>query len=405
MSCTIITHCITYTKMNKTKQSTRKQNFKTIFVKISVFIIIMSSFVDVKSQYYPLSFYKSTEIDSSRQNSLFFKIENSNFLKNNEFFGDFIQGYTLIGYNIAPSLIYYPTSKSKLEVGVHFLKYSGIEHFTKTLPLLRFQYKIHKAIDVVIGSLYGTANHNIIEPLFRHEFFYTDPVENGLQFLFNTKKYKGDIWINWQQFIFKGDDKQEIFTLGIANRFFLYNFNDKHHLTLPLQTIFVHQGGQINETSAELVTLNNSAIGLNYRFTPNGLIKHADFESLFLTFNDMSTVHQYPYIQGFGVYSRAAVKVSYFELQVAHWYGNSYMSGRGLPVINSTSTIYKGYTEDERATINTRLLFEKNIVKGLDIGAGFEVFSDLYNYTGDYWYLFYINFNRDFFIKKWKQSN
>ncbi len=372
----------------------------------SVLIAIALLFsVTVEAQYYPLSFYNSTEIDSSRSHSLYFKVNNSNFLKNDEFFGDFIQGYTLIGYNITPSFVYYPTKKAKLEIGAHFLKYSGIEHFTQAIPVLRFQYKISRSIDVVIGSLYGTANHNVIEPLFRHEFFYTDPIENGLQFLFNTKFFKGDLWINWQQFIFKGEDKQEIFTMGSSNRLFLWNINDKHHFTMPLQTIFVHQGGQINETSKKLVTLNNSAAGLNYRLTPNNWIKYIDFESLFLTFNDMSTEHQYPYIQGFGVYSTASLKVSFFELRVAHWYGDSYMSGRGLPVISSTSTIYDGYTEDKRATINTRLLFEKNIVKGLDIGAGFEVFSDLYNYTGDYWYLFYINFNRDFFITKKAEKN
>ncbi len=374
----------------------RKKIFNAINLLIYSVLLFSTS---AKSQYYyPESFYTSTKIDSSRHNALYFKINNSNFLKNNEFFCDFIQGYTLIGYNITPSLVYYPNKKSKLEIGVHFLKYSGIEHFTQVTPVLRFQYNICKAVDVVIGSLYGTANHDVMEPIFRHEFFYTAPVENGLQFLFNTRFFKGDLWINWQQFIFKGEDKQEIFTLGSSNRLFIWNLGEQHRFTIPLQTIFVHQGGQINETSKKLVTLNNSAAGLNYRFMPNSWIKYLDLESSFLTFNDMSTDHQYPYIQGFGVYSTATVKASYFELRVAHWYGDSYISGRGLPVIMSSSTINNKYTEDKRATINTRILFEKNIMKGLAIGAGFEIFSDLYNYTGDYWYLFYINFYRDFFI-------
>ncbi|NJO89733.1 MAG: hypothetical protein HC831_12875 [Chloroflexia bacterium] len=116
----------------------------------------------------------------------------------------------------------------------------------------------------------------------------------------------------------------------------------------------------------------------------------------------MSTENQFPYIQGYGIYSVASVKASFFNLRVAHWYGDSYMSGRGHPIFSSVSTIYDGYTERERALINTRFMFEKKILQGLDVGAGFEVYSDLYNYTGDYWYLFYINFNRDFFIKNFK---
>lgn len=375
-------------------------------IRINIYLLaLLLVYNNAKSQYYPLSFYESTKIDSSNSKTLFFKVQNSNFLKNNEYFGDFIQGYTLIGYNLTPSIVYYPTKNTKIEIGAHMQKYSGVKDFTKAVPILRFHYKATKWLDVVIGRLYGAANHDIIEPMFRHEFFYTDPIENGLQFLFNTKIYKGDIWINWQQFIFAGEDKQEIFTLGLSNRLFIRDRNEKHSFSIPLQSIFIHQGGQINKTKKKLITLNNSSAGINYRYTHKGFLKYADFESSFVTFNDMSTEHQFPYIQGYGILSMATVKAGFFELRLAHWYGDSYMSGRGLPVFSSVSTIYDDYTEDKRATINTRFMFEKNIIKGLDVGAGFEVYSDLYNYTGDYWYLFYINFNREFFLKKLKMKN
>ncbi len=357
----------------------------------------------ITAQYYPESFYQQTKLDSTLENSLLFRIENSNFLKNNEYFGDFIQGYTLIGYFVNPRLVYYPAKNAKIEIGAHLLKYSGIDEFTKVIPTLRFHFKASKSTDIVIGTLYGSANHKTIEPLFRHENFYTENIENGLQFLFDTKVYKGDIWINWQQFIFKGDDKQEIFTMGLSNKIFLNGRNKKHSLSVPFQMIFVHKGGQINDTKEKLITINNSAVGLNYSYNFNGkFFKSTTFESYLAGFNDMSTENQFPYIQGYGIYSAASVKASYFNLRVAHWYGDSYMSGRGHPIFSSVSTIWNDYTEKERALINTRCMFEKSILKGMNVGAGFEVFSDLYNYTGDYWYLFYINFNSDFFIKNFK---
>ncbi len=371
-----------------------------ILVLIIPFIIYSQK---INAQYYPESFYQESKLDSAQENSLLFRIENSNFLKNNEYFGDFIQGYTLIGYFINPKFVYYPAANAKIEVGAHLLKYSGIDEFSKVIPTLRFHFKASKSTDIIIGTLYGSANHETIEPLFRHEYFYTENIENGLQFLFDTKIYKGDIWINWQQFIFKGDDKQEIFTLGLSNKIFLNGRDKKHNLSIPFQMIFVHQGGQINETEKKLITLNNSAVGLNYTLNLNGnFFKSATFESFLAGYNDMSTENQFPYIQGYGIYSVASVKASFFNLRVAHWYGDSYMSGRGHPIFSSVSTIYDGYTERERALINTRFMFEKKILPGLDVGAGFEVYSDLYNYTGDYWYLFYINFNRDFFIKNFK---
>lgn len=98
----------------------------------------------------------------------------------------------------------------------------------------------------------------------------------------------------------------------------------------------------------------------------------------------------------------ASVKASYFDLRVSHWFGDFYTSGRGDPIFTSISTFYDNYTEPQRALISGRLMFEKNIIKGLDIGAGFESYFDMYNYYLDYWYMFYINFKRDFFIKKFK---
>ena len=224
-----------------------------------------------------------------------------------------------------------------------------------------------------------------------------------MQFLFNTKIYKGDVWIDWQQFIFKGDNKQEIFTFGTSNRLFLNGKEKKHSFSVPLQSVFVHQGGQINETDEKLITYNTSAAGLNYTFRPeSSLFKSISLESSYLNFLDMSSEYQLPYIQGYGIYSTATVKVLDFDLRVAHWYGEYYVTLRGHPIFSSKSTIWNGYYEDQRALVSTRVLYEKNILKGLDIGAGFEVYSDLFDYFADYWYMFYINFNRDFFIKKFK---
>jgi len=374
-------------------------NSLKIFI-IFGFILLNNS---ILAQYYPNSFYRNIEIDTAKANILEFRIENSNFLKNDEYFNDIVQGYTLIGYFINPKLVYYPSKNTKIEAGVSFLKYSGIESFSKVLPTFSFHYQASKSTEIVIGTLNGTTNHELIEPIFKYEYFFTDQIENGLQFLFDTKFYKGDIWVNWQQFIFSGDDQQEIFTAGISNRFFLNGQNKVHRFSIPLQILFVHQGGQINETAENVTTLNNSALGFNYNYNPAvGFIKSVSAESFFVSFKDQSSDHQLPYIQGYGIYSSATVKASYFDLRVAHWYGDFFLSGRGDPIFQCASTVYEGYVEPQRALITSRLMFEKNIIKGLDVGAGVETYFDLYNYYLDYWYMFYINFNRDFFIKKFK---
>lgn len=355
----------------------------------------------LSAQLFPPSFYKSSELDSSLDNSIIFRIENSNFLKNNEYFNDIIQGYTLIGWFVNPKLTYHPSKNAKIEAGVHFLKYSGIDNFTRVLPTLSFQYKINQSIDVILGTLYGNTNHNMIEPLFRYEYFFTDNIENGLQFLFKTNRYKGDLWINWQEFIFKGDDKQEIFTMGISNHFFISNKESQHQFSIPLQILFVHQGGQINETNKKLITHNNDAIGLSYAYHfTNSFFKTVGTENYYLIYKDMSGNNQFPYLLGYGLYTNLFAQAGDFHARASWWYGDHYISLRGNPIFQSKSTIYTSHYEKQRALVSGRLMYEKEAIKGLNIGAGLEMYFDLYNYYTDYWYMFYINFNRDFFIKK-----
>jgi len=354
----------------------------------------------LQAQIYPSSFYKDYNIDTNLNNSLNFKIENSNFLKNNEYFNDIIQGYTLIGWFLNTKLTYYPVKNAKIETGFHFLKYSGINDLTQIVPTLSFQYKAGKSTNIILGTLYGSTNHEMIEPIFRYEYFFTDNVENGLQFLFDTKIYKGDIWINWQQFIFKGDDEQEIFTLGLSNKFFINPNNFKHQFYIPLQSVFLHKGGQINETNKKLITLNNSAFGIGYRLNPeNNFITKISTEHYYVAFNDISTTKQFAYIQGYGLYSKIDTQIKNFNFNLSWWYSDSYISKRGQPIFQSNSTIYPDYNEKTRALLSAKFNYEKQIIKGLNIGAGFEIYFDLYTFNKDYWYMFYINFNRDFLIK------
>jgi hypothetical protein len=368
------------------------------------FLLIVGKF-NVFSQYYPNSFYTIDKIDSNQNNSLIFRIDNSNFLKNNEYTNNIYTGYTLIGYHVSPQLVYYPTKSVKLEMGVHFLKYSGIEQYTKVLPLFSAHWQAGKNTEIILGTLKGSINHRLIDPIFDNEKFYTENVENGLQFLFDTRFYKGDIWINWQNFIFKGGNDQEIFTMGFSNRFFINSPNAKHSFSVPLQTIFVHHGGQINETSLPVTTHHNSGLGINYTYhKENSFLKSISLESMFLVFNDLSTTHVLPYISGYGCYSQAQVKAGMFDLSVAHWFGDFYISDRGNQMYQSLSTVYEGYKEPQRGLVTSRAYFEKKLIKGLHVGTGFETYSDLYHYTFEYGYFFYINFNSEFFIKSFKEK-
>jgi hypothetical protein len=355
------------------------------------------------SQYYPQSFYEE-KYNDSLENSLIFRIDNSNFLKNNEYFNDIIQGYTLIGYHLSPKLVFYPSESSTLEAGIHLLKYSGIDAYSKILPILRLSIRPSKSFEIIMGTLKGSTNHKLSEPLFEFEKFYVENVENGLQFLIGSQFYEGDIWINWQEFIFKNDTNQERFTLGLSNRFILLNKDGKHHVSIPLQSIFVHQGGQINETSEPVLSFNNTAIGLNYSYKPQSVsLKKISFEPLFILYYDMESNHDLPFKKGFGIYNQIFARFSTINIKLAHWHGDSYISFRGNRVFHSHSTINLNFSEKNRDLMTLRLDYEKKWTGGIHLGAGFETIYDINNGYLDYWYLFYIHFNRDFFIHKFRK--
>ncbi len=373
------------------------------FILFFLFKVFLSQ--SILAQLYPPSFYRNTQLDTNWENSIGFRVENSNFFKNDEYFNNIIQGYTLIGWFVNPKFVYYPAKNTRIEAGAHLLKYDGIDNFTKVLPTLSVQHKLSKSVDVILGTLHGTTNHQMIEPVFRYEYFFTDNVENGLQFLINKKRYWGDIWINWQNFIFKGDDDQEIFTLGLSNKFFLTKPESRHQLTIPIQILFVHHGGQINETKKKLQTINNNALGLSYSYKfAGGFFDQIGAEQYYALFNDMSGGgYQTPYLLGYGIYSVVFAKAKGFILNGSWWYSDHYISQRGHPIYQSKSTRYTNYYEQYRAFVTGRLMYENEVIEGLNVGAGVELYGNLYDYTVEYWYMFYINFNRDFFIKKFKK--
>ena len=143
-------------------------------------------------------YFKEYQINPLDTNKLFLEINNNNFIKNNEYFGDIVEGYTLLGFNITPKFVYYPSSRIKLTTGGNFLSYYGRENEVNASLLLSFQYKLLNKLDFVLGNIYGTVNHKLIDPLFDFERFLTHNTENGVQFIWNSDKIFADLWLDWE---------------------------------------------------------------------------------------------------------------------------------------------------------------------------------------------------------------
>ena len=95
-------------------------------------------------------------IDSSRIYNMYVGLENMNFIKDNEFSGSVMKGYTLPGLWLQPSVKYYPLSNVKLELGFRALIYDGAIKY----PNLAYQ-----DIAVWKGGQYQRGAHLL--PMFR----------------------------------------------------------------------------------------------------------------------------------------------------------------------------------------------------------------------------------------------
>jgi hypothetical protein len=374
------------------------RSFKFILlIKFTIFFICNALYAQNDNTFY----LNNTELIPSDSNKLILSISNINFIKNNEYFNEIEQGFTWIGFFIQPKLIYYPTSSTKIIGGMHLLKYSGKDNFTKVLPVFSFSYKPYNSITIIIGSLTGTINHQLIEPLYKFEHYYFDNIENGIQFLINTKYVKSDSWLHWESFNLPDEQTKEQFSFGTNLNLFITNPESKNVFYFPLQVFLFHNGGQVE--NATIQTIENSATGFAFEhFFNNIFLKSLGTKNYFCTYNDLSNIFHYKYSQGWGESSNIFLNTKYFYLMFGYWHSKYFIAPEGEPLFLNNSRIYDYYYEAYRNLITSKIQIERTIAKGINIGLRFESYYEYAKKDFDFSYGLNLIFNRDFFIKKIK---
>ena len=341
------------------------------------------------------------KIDAADSSKLFLQIDNNNFIKNNEYFGTVVEGYTLLGFNIAPRFVYYPNSKIKLSAGGNFLSYYGRENEVETSLLLSFQYKLLPNLDFILGNIYGTVNHKLIDPLFNFERFLDNNIENGIQFLWNSDCIFADLWLDWEQQILQGDPFQEKFNVGLSTNFLLID-REAYTVSVPFQNLIRHQGGQINSNNDEpLTTIFNNATGLCFsKPLDRRILHHLDFTTYLVNYQDLSPNKRQMYIDGTASYTTLELRNSSFDFTLGYWYGKQYIAPSGNPIFESYSRT-KFYVEEPiRQLAIGKLNYQKDVFNGINLGVRFEGFYDLLHSNLEYTWAVMVVLNEKFFLKQ-----
>ncbi|MDD4149898.1 MAG: hypothetical protein PHE33_07700 [Bacteroidales bacterium] len=362
---------------------------KQIFLSV-IFLLPISVSAQVFHEFF--SDFSQTQ-DTSK---LFVEIDNTNFLKNNEYFNPFVEGYTLIGYWLKPQIKYNATKRLSFSAGFHAQKYSGVKGFSEFRPLFSLEFKTGEQSKLIFGNLTSTINHNISDYILADENYLTNNVESGLQFMHKSKRYFSDTWIDWRQFIFDGSPFPEIILFGTSNKISLINKNNQSILELNLDGVASHVGGQINSSDDNVQTIMNSVSGLNYNMYPKSFLTKVSLFSHYYTSLDQSPTKRLKYIYGYGVLSGVELSNEFVNLKLEHWYGDYYFTKFGNQMFSSFNIEKPNYTEDQRAFINAHLIGKYEKIKNIKIGLGVNLYYDLYNLRMDYSMGFYIKSNFKF---------
>jgi hypothetical protein len=338
----------------------------------------------------------------SDSQKVFISINGSSFFKNNEYFSPIELGYTLLGFYAEPTITLQITRDLRMQGGAGFLKYSGKEGIYKTEPVFRLMYQPFTNFQMVLGNLNVRQNHHLLEPFYRWERQFTNPNESGIQFLYQSERLSyADIWLNWEKFIMPGDPFQEELTAGISSEWKILKNDGGLQIHLPFQTVFRHQGGQINSVDTPLVTLANWATGIKFsKITGNRVVRFWEASVYYLGFSDLSPQKLQQFRNGYGIYPKVKIGIFNFSAEAGYFTGKRLISPLGERLFHSATFPASGISNTRVNLLTGKFWFEKTISEGIVLGTYFESYSNIKSSLTDYCYGVHIVFNHDFFVTK-----
>ncbi len=353
-----------------------------------------------------LSLFFSIAPLAQAQNSVFYASESDNsfllpdfglevsqlsFIKNNEYFNDISDGLTLLGAQVHPEFIYKPSERTQFRSGLFLFKHFGEETIDKALPTFSFKY-VNDKHRFTIGNLYARDNHRLIEPLMGSEkILGSEVLETGIAYQYASQKVESEFWLDWENYIRKQDDKREVFTFGSVSRVTISD-----HLSLPIQFLLQHKGGQINkrynsdtQSSAGSSHAFNASLGLEYKHL-NALNNEFVLSYYFLHHQTASNLLEYPFEKGEAHYLTLNYKVKDVNFLLGYYQADQFVTLKGNEMFQTYSLKtnvnywngvldqkYSELTEPHRELMFAKLFFEKILAPKVKLGLQLEGFLQL----------------------------
>lgn len=378
------------------------------FKRIKIGLLLVFAIVECASAQNPLSLsqerilWPNYRADSLSPLTVSFRTQS--FLKNNEYFGTITEGYTLFGYWANPNISYQVSNNLNLRVGAWAQKYFGLDSLSKLSPSYSVTYTPNEHFQLELGDL-SWEREDITLPLLNEERALISPQHEGMLIRTSGKRIKSTIWIEWEEFLFPQENKQEVLNLWTNNQLVLINTNN-WELSIPFQAIVHHKGGQINANpKKDLVMLLNNAAGINWGFSTGKFGLRGTY--LFCGYKDLASVPYSQYSNGNGHLASLMANYNGFSLGYSYWSANQYLSPEGTQMFNTVGNVADApFSEKYRELSVAYLKYQKKIDEQALISAGATGYYD-HNNSGleyYYWVTIALNIEKNILFAQKKQE-
>jgi len=369
--------------------------FRLFFLPLSAFFLAIPSFAQLNNKVFE-DRMAVKEVDSGRFS---IGLNALGFFKNNEYTGTIIDGYTLFGYQFQPYLSYNLTKNVRIDAGGYFQKDFGNNSFSTVAPIFSVKWS-KKEYSLIFGNLESSLNHRLIEPLYDFERVLNNRLETGVQFQMRRDNFFFDIWIDWQYMQYWRDTKQEQLVAGLSTQKRILKIGTGS-LSVPIQLLTRHQGGQLDIAGLPIQTLFNTAVGLNWSQPINGVLRQVTLNGFYLYDKDLTNSRQ-AYQDGSGIYANATLSTKFgIDIMASYWNANEFMAFDGGKIYSAVSFFDPSNIQPTPQLMIFRFLYDYKVADNLYLTLRYEPYFDLSYHTFQYSYGVYVNYrDKHFFNKK-----
>lgn len=323
-----------------------------------------------ENSFYDLNKYEK-KIDSSH---ILFHFDNLSYFRNTEYTSLVDKGSTYLGFYLLPYVQYSFNDKAQIYGGLSVRYDFGNPQVRKIEPYFKFTYELF-GHDIIFGTLDGTVQHKVIEPLMDYELAITDRYEQGLQVRKPGKNLEYDFWIDWQKMIYENDPFNEVISAGL-NTYLSPISTDKNKLSINGVATTVHKAGEIDKSIEPNSMEYNFAAGLEYthHFSENTnlfLSGHAAF------YEDRSGQLATGFRDGLGQLAVARLTHHGYQFVLSYWDSHQFQSPTGEQLYwslgNRNSPVPFNYRKMAGARISYEVEIGKNLVFLNRVGLNYNI--------------------------------